>query len=90
MTRLETFLKELQQETETTRKMLARVPDDKYDWKPHEKSMDIRTLSTHIAELPSWISLALNTDELDFAAEPYSPTPIADTSALPDMMICLL
>jgi uncharacterized damage-inducible protein DinB len=82
MTRLETFLNELQQETETTRKMLARVPNDKYDWKPHEKSMDIRSLSTHIAELPSWIPLALNTDELDFAAEPYSQTPIADTTAL--------
>lgn len=84
MTRLQTFLKELEQETTTTRKMLARIPDDKYDWKPHPKSMDIRTLSTHIAELPSWIDMALHTDELDFAANPYTPEPINDTAALLD------
>jgi uncharacterized damage-inducible protein DinB len=86
MSRLETFLKELKQETETTRKMLSRVPNDKYDWKPHEKSMNIRTLSTHIAELPSWIEMALTTDELDFAANPYNPDVINETSHLLDYL----
>src|ERR1044072_3091309 len=76
------FLKELKQETETTRKMLARIPDDKYDWKPHEKSMNIRSLATHIAELPSWIEMALTTDELDFAANPYAPEQINTTADL--------
>ena len=82
MSRLETFLKELKQETETTRKMLSRVPNDKYDWKPHEKSMNIRSLSTHIAELPAWVEMALTTDELDFAANPYSPDMINETPHL--------
>ena len=76
------FLKELKQETETTRKMLSRIPDDKYDWKPHEKSMNIRSLSTHIAELPSWIEMALTTNELDFAANPYEPVTINNTKEL--------
>ena len=47
------LLKEMDKEAITTRKMLERVPNDKYDWKPHEKSMTIRRLATHIAELPS-------------------------------------
>ncbi len=86
MSRLETFLKELKQETETTRKMLARVPNDKYDWKPHEKSMSIRSLSTHIAELPAWVDMALTTDELDFAANPYAPEQIDETPHLLDYL----
>lgn len=76
------FLKELAQEAQTTRKMLARVPADKFDWKPHEKSMTLRQLSTHIAELPSWISMTLNTTELDFASNPYQPVSVSDNDAL--------
>ncbi len=77
MSTIQSFLKEMQAEAAVTRKMLSRVPDDKLDWKPHEKSMNIRQLATHIAELPSWASLALTTNELDFAKEPYTPTPVS-------------
>jgi uncharacterized damage-inducible protein DinB len=76
------FLKELDQEALTTRKMLERVPNDRYDWQPHPKSMTIRQLATHVAELPNWITMALNTTELDFATSPYTPAPIADTAEL--------
>ena len=79
---LQTFLKELDAESRTTRKMLERVPTDKFDWKPHQKSMTIRQLATHVAELPSWISMALTTDELDFAANPYTPEVIDNTGEL--------
>lgn len=82
MTTLETFLKELELEAVTTRKMLSCVPDDKYDWKPHAKSMSIRQLATHIAELPSWIGMTLTTDELDFATNPYTPVKIDATTEL--------
>ncbi|HEY1006703.1 MAG TPA: DinB family protein [Sphingobacteriaceae bacterium] len=78
------LLKEMDQEAQTTRKMLGRVPDDKYDWKPHEKSMTIRQLATHIAELPSWVSMALTTEELDFASNPYQPVMINSTAELLD------
>ncbi|MHA4846498.1 DinB family protein [Flavitalea antarctica] len=73
MTVLETLTQEFEQEAITTRKMLSRVPDDKFDWKPHVKSMDIKTLSTHIADLPLWIEMAMTTDELDFAKAEYNP-----------------
>lgn len=82
MSQTQIFLKELDQESQTTRKMLQRVPHDKYDWQPHEKSMTIRQLATHIAELPSWISMTLNTSELDFAKNPYQPVMVNDTDQL--------
>jgi uncharacterized damage-inducible protein DinB len=84
MTTLQTFLKELEQEANITRKMLNCIPNDKYDWKPHPKSMSIRQLATHLAELPSWIGMALTTDELDFAANPYSPEKVDSNSELLD------
>jgi len=81
---IQMLLKELEQEAETTRKMLSRIPDDKFDWQPHEKSMTIRQLATHIAELPSWVSMALTTNEMDFATQPYEPKVINNTAALLD------
>ena len=79
---IELFLNELDQEAITTRKMLERVPNDKYDWQPHEKSMTVRSLATHIAELPSWITMAITTDELDFAKMDYKPEVINNTTDL--------
>lgn len=76
------FLKEMEQEAQTTRKMLQRIPDDKYDWQPHEKSMTIRSLATHIANLPTWVTMTLITDELDFATSPYKEDVITNTAEL--------
>jgi uncharacterized damage-inducible protein DinB len=70
---IELLVKEIEQEAAITRKMLAIVPNDKYAWKPHPKSMSIKQLVTHIAELPSWVTLAVTTDELDFRANAYKP-----------------
>lgn len=79
---IDLLLKELDQEAATTRKMLAVVPNDKYDWRPHPKSMSIRQLATHIGELPGWVTMTLQTDELDFAANPYQQEKIDNTSDL--------
>ncbi len=76
------LLKELEAETAITRKMLALVPDDKHDWQPHVKSMKMGPLAIHLAELPSWLSLALHTEGMDFATMPYKPTVAADSTAL--------
>lgn len=79
------FLEELDQEALTTRKMLAIVPADKLDWQPHPKSMTVKALAGHIAELPTWITYAVSTDELDFATTPYTPKELnshADLMAL--------
>jgi len=82
MTIIETLLKEMEQEAVTTRKMLSIVPDDKYSWKPHEKSMTIQRLATHVAELPTWVTMTLTTSELDFANNPYKPEVITNTNDL--------
>lgn len=79
---LELLQTELAKESEVTRKMLALVPIDKLDWAPHEKSMKMGNLATHIAELPGWITLGLTTEELDFAAAPYEPTVVNSTAEL--------
>lgn len=81
-TMIQMLLKELKNEALTTRKMLALVPDDKYDWKPHEKSMSLKQLATHIAELPGWVQMTMDTDELDFAGTPYKPEDINNTKDL--------
>ena len=79
---IELLLKELKEEAVTTRKMLERVPADKFQWQPHPKSMTLVRLATHVAELPSWIKMTLTTSELDFASNPYSPEPISTTEDL--------
>jgi uncharacterized damage-inducible protein DinB len=79
------LLKEMEQEAQTTRKFLPRVPIDKLDWKPHPRSMTMQNLATHVAELPTWITMVLNTTELDFATAPYEPKKIASTADLMDL-----
>lgn len=76
------LLQEMEGEAATTRKMLQRVPEDKWDWKPHEKSMAMRNLAVHIAELPSWVAMTLNTNELNFEGMDYTPTQVSATAEL--------
>lgn len=82
MSTIQLLLKEMDREAETTRKMLERVPADKYDWKPHPKSMTLHQLATHLAELPSWVQLVLSTDELDLEKNPYEPKKVNSHSEL--------
>jgi uncharacterized damage-inducible protein DinB len=72
------FEKQLKDEAEITRKMLKIIPEDKYDWKPHPKSMTVRRLAAHLAELPGWVPMAIDTDVLDFSANDYKATPFKD------------
>ncbi|MDN5289232.1 MAG: hypothetical protein JWR38_5506 [Mucilaginibacter sp.] len=74
------LLKEMEQEAQTTRKMLERIPNDKYEWQPHEKSMTVQRLANHIAELPGWVTMAITTEELDFAQNPYEFQPNNNTA----------
>lgn len=76
------FLNEIQQEAKTTRKMLQLVPDNKLDWQPHPKSMTMKQLATHIAEIPEWAELALKTEGIDFAAGPYEPAEVNQNADL--------
>src|ERR1035437_415872 len=61
------LLPEYDQEMAGTRKMLERVPDDKWGWKPHAKSWTMGQLAAHLMNLPGWIPMTLGSDSLDFA-----------------------
>jgi len=64
----EMILAELQQEAATTRKMLERVPQDSFTWKPHEKSMALGQLAAHVSNLfGTWLQSSLNRDEYDLS-----------------------
>jgi uncharacterized damage-inducible protein DinB len=61
------MLGEFDQEMANTRKTLERVPDDKWGWKPHEKSGTLGWLAGHVASLPGWAAMTMKTEELDIA-----------------------
>lgn len=61
----EALLPEFDHEMANTRKTLERVPVDKFDFKPHEKSMAMGPLSIHLAEMPGWVVNTINQDSLD-------------------------
>ena len=63
----EFFRAELDREVERSRKALEEVPDGKYQWKPHERSMIFGYLADMVATIPTWITMEINRDELDVA-----------------------
>ena len=67
MSKLTEIAEQLKEEAPATRKMLERVPDDKLDWKPHEKSMTLGRLSGLCADMFGWFSFMIGEPELDFA-----------------------
>ncbi|MEP7274022.1 MAG: DinB family protein [Acidobacteriota bacterium] len=63
------LLPEFDHEMANTRKTLERVPDDKFEWRPHAKSAAMGGLATHLANLPSWAALAVTSDSFDIAPD---------------------
>ena len=63
----EFFREQLDREVERSRKAIEQVPDGKYDWKPHDKSMLFGYLADMVATMPTWIAMEINRDELDIA-----------------------
>ena len=73
------FLKELEAEAEASRKCLERIPEKLFDWKPHEKSMPMRSLTYVVADIPRWIQQIVETPEIDFATyNNYQPKTTSD------------
>ena len=64
---------EIQHEADSSKRCLERIPADKFSWKPHEKSMEMGKLASHVAEMFSWTSAVLPHSELDFAKMDYTP-----------------
>jgi uncharacterized damage-inducible protein DinB len=63
----EFLLEEMDREVERSRKALEQAPEDKYEWKPHDKSMIFGYLANMVATIPMWIMMQINQDELDVA-----------------------
>jgi uncharacterized damage-inducible protein DinB len=64
---------DLDRELAVTRKVLEALPEEHYDWKPHEKSMTLGKLALHVSDLPDWARASLASDELDMSKAPRSP-----------------
>jgi len=67
------FLAELDNEAKVTRTVLERVPAEKFDWQPHEKSMTMGRLAVHVAEMFGWTKETCKSDVLDFATMDFTP-----------------
>jgi uncharacterized damage-inducible protein DinB len=78
MTMSQTLLPEFDNEMKITRRALERVPDDKFDWKPHEKSMTMGKLAGHLAELPGFAAAIISTDGLNFDKGDYKPAVVTN------------
>lgn len=61
------LLPEFDHEMANTRKFLSRIPDDKLDWKAHEKSWDLRSITTHLANMPKWTVMTMTDTSFDMA-----------------------
>jgi uncharacterized damage-inducible protein DinB len=73
MTLAEQIAAECKEESAKTRRFLERVPDDRFEWLPHKKSMSLRQLASHMAELPRLIGPIMNLSLLEFDPETYKP-----------------
>jgi uncharacterized damage-inducible protein DinB len=63
----ELFLAELDREAARSRRALEQMPEGKYDWKPHEKSMILGYLCEMVATIPLWVAMEVNQEQLDIA-----------------------
>ena len=80
MSMSQAFLQEFDTEAKTTRKVLERVPADKFDWKPHPKSMSLGELAMHTALTPGMICGWACVEEYKFGGDGPKP-PVAETTA---------
>jgi len=64
------LLSEFDHEMSTTRKLLERVPEDKFDWQPHPRATTLGDLAQHVATIPMWGAATLTRTELVFGNTP--------------------
>ncbi len=61
------YLRELNAEERATRECLENAPLEKFDWKPHERSMPLGYLAQLVADMPRWIQYMIEVNVIDFA-----------------------
>jgi uncharacterized damage-inducible protein DinB len=69
----DSLLPEFDHEMANTRKVLERLPEDKFGWKPHRKSFTMGALGTHVSNLPFWAVMTIEKDSIDVAAPMENP-----------------
>jgi uncharacterized damage-inducible protein DinB len=79
---LDQCLSEFDREIGVTRRVLTRVPDDRLAWAPHQRSMTLGRLATHIASLPGWFPQILEAPMFDLASMPATPVVDATCAAI--------
>jgi uncharacterized damage-inducible protein DinB len=73
---------DLERELKVTRAVLDRLPPEHYEWKPHAKSMSLGKLALHVSDLPDWMRVVIDQDELDAANAPRSPASLKSREEL--------
>lgn len=71
---VEAMMREFDREASSTRALLERLPEDGLDWKPHEKSMALDLLASHLGEIPRWGVRTINEEGIDIDPDSYQPT----------------
>jgi uncharacterized damage-inducible protein DinB len=84
MAMIDAILAEFEQECQATRRLLECVPEDQFDWQPHEKSMSLGALASHIAENPTWAKGTLETEVMNMDEMGYTPYAAASSAELLD------
>ena len=84
MTIKDGLLAEYDHEIATTRKLLARISDDRLAWRPHAKSMALGELATHLSNLPHWAAAILNDTSFDLASGPPNLAAFGSRAAVLD------
>jgi uncharacterized damage-inducible protein DinB len=82
MATVKELLQELEQEAPATRRVLARVPAEKFGWRPHERSMSMGQLANHLAGLPRGIVYATSLPSFDPGALPPPEAPASAEALL--------
>ena len=67
MSLVDALLPEFDHEMTVTRKVLERVPEGQFDWKPHQKSRSLGQLAQHVATIPTWGKVAMGEGSYDLA-----------------------
>ncbi len=73
MSLIDSIILEFTQESANTRKVLERIPEEKFGWKPHERSMTFGELASHLADSSDWIREILETDDFNLSMANFQP-----------------
>ena len=82
------LLPEFDHEMANTRKSLERVPEDKFGWKPHDKSGTMGWLSNHLAEIPGYVPVTLAQNSFDIAPQGEHPEPGKPPASRSQLLEC--